>query len=160
MANTTITKEKSVTLWNADGWTNITFDAITPPAGAQFIRWKIDSGVGSQVELRSVEYNPLSRGSWYTNAAMIDCASNWNAPRFQARFTYSGGHVNATFTLTVEFGASYTPVTAGNKIGTADINQTGTSISSGTKLQASLKSGLTAGNKITAADFNSIVLGQ
>lgn len=103
MANITYTRTKSVTLWNADGWTNITFDAITPPAGAQFVRWKIDSGVGTQVEQRSVEYNPFSRGSWYTNAAMIDCASNWNAPRFQARFTYSGGHVNAEFTLTVEF---------------------------------------------------------
>ena len=103
MANTTYTKTKSVTLWNADGWTNITFDAITPAAGLAFVRWKIDSGVGGQVEQRSVEYDPFSRGSWYTNAAMIDCASNWNAPRFQARFTYSGGHVNAEFTLTVEF---------------------------------------------------------
>lgn len=160
MANTTITKEKTVTLWNADGWTNITFDAITPPSGAQFIRWKMDTAAGSQVELRDTSYNPISRNTWYTDKSKIDCASNYNAPRFQARFTYSGGHVNVDFTLTVEFGASYTPVTAGNKIGTADINQTGTSISSGTKLQASLKSGLTAGNKITAADFNSIVLGQ
>jgi len=103
MANTTYTRTKSVTLWNADGWTNITFDAITPAAGLSFVRWKIDSGVGGQVEQRSVEYDPFSRGSWYTNAAMIDCASNFNAPRFQARFTYSGGHVNAEFTLTVEF---------------------------------------------------------
>lgn len=157
MANTTITKEKTVTLWNADGWTNITFDAITPPAGSKFIRWKIDSGVGAQVELRSVDYNPISRGSWYTDAAMIDCASNFNAPRFQARFTYSGGHVNATFTLTVEFGASYTPVTAGNKILASDINQTGTSISAGTIMT---NTHFTAGTKIEASTFNSQVLGQ
>lgn len=99
----TYTRTKSVTLWNADGWTNITFDAITPAAGEAFVRWKIDSGVGNQVEQRCVNYTPFSRGSWYTYPEYIDCASNFNAPRFQARFTYPGGHVNAEFTLTVEF---------------------------------------------------------
>lgn len=62
-------------------------------------------------------------------------------------------------TLTINTAVAYTAVTSGNKIGTADINQTGTSIASGTTIQASIKSGLTSGSKITAADFNSIVLG-
>lgn len=156
MANTTITKEKSVTLWNADGWTNITFDAITPPSGAQFIRWKIESAAGSQVEQRDVSYTPFARSTWYEDKSRIDCASNFNAPRFQSRYTYSGGHLNVTFTLTVEFGASYTAVTAGNKILATDRSQTGTTTTAGTVMQ---DSHFTAGTKIEASTFNSQVLG-
>ena len=103
MANTTYTRTKTVTLWNEDGWTNITFDAITPAAGESFVRWKIESGAGGQVEQRDVSYTPFSRSTWYTDKSRIDCASNFNAPRFQSRYTYTGGHVNVTFTLTVEF---------------------------------------------------------
>ena len=156
----TYTKTKSVTLWNSDGWTNITFDAITPASGETFKRWKYETQASAQIEERDVAYTPISRNTWYNDKSRIDCSSNFNAPRFQAYFNYPGGHVNVSFTLTVEFEQSYTPVTAGNKIVVADINQTGTSITAGTKIQASIKSGLTAGNKITASDFNSIVLGQ
>lgn len=111
MANTTYTRTKSVTLWNEDGWTNITFDAITPAAGEQFVRWKIESGAGSQVEQRDVSYTPFSRSTWYSDKSRIDCASNFNAPRFQSRYTYSGGHVNVTFTLTVEFSPGENAIT-------------------------------------------------
>ena len=104
MATTTYTRTKTKTLWNSDGWTNITFDEITPAAGLAFSRWSIDAGGASaQVELRDVTYNPLSRKTWYTDKNKIDCGSNFSAPRVQSRFTYSGGHVNVTFTLTVEF---------------------------------------------------------
>ena len=156
MANTTVTKTKSVTLWNEDGWTNIIFDAITQPAGSQFIRWKMDTGAGSQVELRDVSYNAIYRNTWYDDKSRIDCSSNFNAPRFQSRFTYPGGHVNVEFTLTVEFGASYTAVTAGNKILATDRSQTGTTTTAGTVMQ---DSHFTAGTKIEASTFNSQVLG-
>ena len=112
MAVTTYTKTKTVTLWNEDGWTNITFDAITPATGLTFKRWSIDAGgASSQVEVRDVSYTPFSRNTWYTDRSRIDCASNFNAPRFQSRFTYSGGHLNVTFTLTVEFEESSHAIT-------------------------------------------------
>ena len=104
MANTTYTRTKTKTVYNEDGWFNITFDAITPAAGEQFVRWKLDcGGVSSQLEVRDVRYTEFSRNVWYTDKSRIDCASNFNAPRIQTRFTYPNGHVNVTFTLTVEF---------------------------------------------------------
>lgn len=163
MAEKTYTVQTGAkTLYASDGWVNITFDGISPSAGETFVKWKATTGSGSaQVELRDMSYTPRTWGAEYTNAAGINCSSGYSAPKYQARFNASSGIINVSwFKLEVTFTQAYTAVTAGNKIGTADINQTGTSISSGTKLQASLKSGLTAGNKITASDFNSIVLGM
>jgi len=51
---------------------------------------------------------------------------------------------------------SNTAVVAGNKCGIADINQTGTSITAGTKMS---NSNFSSGTKIQASTFNSQVLG-
>ena len=159
MANKTYTVQTGAkTLYASDGWQNITFDAIPVSAGETFVKWIATTASGSgQVELRDMSYTPRTWGAEYTNAAGINCSSNYNTPRYQARFNASSGTINVSwFKLEVTVSQAYTAVTAGNKILATDRSQTGTTTTQGAVMS---DSHFTAGTLIEASTFNSQVLG-
>ena len=153
----TVTTSKDCGVTRGAGWMQFNFDYPAFPSGSTPSRYKVDStntslGLREETGARNRDFS-----QWYDDPSEVILDGNSGCRIYLKNDTSQ--YISATVTITFEYVIPYTAVTAGNKIGIADINQTGTSISSGTKLQASLKSGLTAGNKITAADFNSIVLG-
>ena len=100
----TYTKSVTKTQYASEGWTYINFDAITPAAGEEFVRWKAEQSSGSgQIELRDLNWTPRTWGSWYTEPSQINCSSGFSAPKIQARFNASSGTLNVTYTLTLEF---------------------------------------------------------
>ena len=107
MANVTYTRQTAqITLYAQDGWQYINFDALSPAAGENFVRWKAEKSSGSgQIELRDTSFTPRTWGVWYDSKSQINCGSSWAQPRIQARFNSSSGTgtINSTFTLTVEF---------------------------------------------------------
>lgn len=150
--------------YNNNATRTLDMGALTYPTGASYLRhkvtidaqtqssWYLSWGGGEQ------SFTNNKWGNWYSDESLLKNSSYPGEAVLKVKNS-TGVYSTVTVTLTVEYSNPYTAVTAGNKINKEDINQTGTSITAGTKINASIKSGLTAGNKITASDFNSIVLG-
>ncbi len=142
----------------------IDMGALTYPTGSSYVRHKVDISVSSPGDWYlswgggTQSYTNDKWGKWYSDESALKNVNYPGRAVLKVR-NRSGVYSTPTITLTVEYTNPYTAVVKGNKIKKEDINQTGTSITSGTKINASIKSGLTAGTKITAADFNRIVLG-
>jgi len=121
----TYTKSVTKTQYASEGWTYINFDAITPAAGEEFVRWKAEQSSGSgQIELRDLNWTPRTWGSWYTNPGQINCSGGFSAPKIQARFNASSGTLNVTYTLTLEFTqTTFTVTVTAGSGGTANTNK-------------------------------------
>ena len=159
MPTGTITRTKVVGQAKNSNYEQWNMDDVTLPANCTWAKFRFETTnatYASQLLRNKTNSGNLNWFTDYTDVAGLLLFGN--TPRFYTK-NNSGAYVEHTVTLTLTYNIPYTPVETNNKIVVADINQTGTSITSGTKIQASIKSGLTAGNKITANDFNRIVLG-
>ena len=163
MATGTITLTKQYGLSN-NQTALFDFGAYSIPSGGTYSQHKITCDKSYTPDWpvswgNEYNFNQYYWGKWYADENKLKHGSYPGHAVIWVK-NQSGGFNNITVTVSIEYTYNpYTAVTAGNKIVVADINQTGTSITAGTLINASIKSGLTAGAKITAADFNRIVLG-
>lgn len=149
-----------------NGFTNLesrTIDmgALTYPTGSTYVRhkaeisssspgnWYLSWGGGEQ------SYTNDKWGNWYSNESQLKNSGYPGEAVLKVR-NNTGVYSTVTITLTVEYTNPYTAVTQGSKIKTSDINQTGASVTAGTKIQ---NSNFSAGTKAEASTFNSRVLG-
>ena len=101
--------------------------------------------------------SPIKSGSIPSNQSeQLKDLSTLAGQKLYARFeTVNGSGFSFVDNLPINIRSPYTAVVQGNKIVTGDINQTGTSITSGTVMQ---NSKFSRGTKAEASTFNSQVL--
>lgn len=154
MGSTTVTKQMDTIIV---GQNTCTFPALSLPSGSSFTRFKVTKT--TTVILGVASFPPgttLAFDTWYTNASYMNWSANGDTPKLS--ITNTNGYVtSSSFTITVEYSASYTAVTAGNFIKATDYTQTGASVSAGDVIKISNK--FTAGTDAKASTFNSSVLG-
>ena len=154
MGSTTVTKQMDTIII---GQNTATFPALSLPSGSNFTRFKVTKTTTVILGVKAFPGGTeLAFDTWYSDKSYMNWSANGDTPKLFIVNT-NGYVTSSSFTITVEYSASYTAVTAGNKIKATDYTQTGASVSAGDVIK--IQSTFSSGTKAQASTFNSQVLG-